>query len=182
MRQLCKAGTVVPKTTLIRSAFARGVMFYSDDFADEAGFTRIAQATMAGKHKSWTIPGRFTVLYDGQCPLCDREISHYKSLKSDIVFLNLFDGEHQASVEELAERCGFDIETAKARMHVIMEDDSVVRNAEAFREMWRRLPFPWSALPIFLDNAPAMAVANRLYDVWITKRNKRAAPGSVCAK
>ena len=31
-------------------------MFYSDDFADEAGFTRIAQATMAGKHKSWTNP------------------------------------------------------------------------------------------------------------------------------
>ncbi len=80
-----------------------------------------------------------TVLYDGECPLCRREIAHVKGLaerKSDSA-LCFVDISRDAQSDS-----GFaaDRETLLARFHVQRADGSRLDGAAAFVAMWGRLP------------------------------------------
>tara|TARA_B100000795_G_C22791676_1_gene437273 strand:- start:1903 stop:2535 length:633 start_codon:yes stop_codon:yes gene_type:complete len=144
----------------------------SDDFGDEASYSRLAGNIAAKRYWSWT-PGRFTILYDGKCPLCAKEIKHYKNLAKsneiDIVFLNLFDYTQLTTIGSLLERHDIKLEDARKRMHIITEHEKVVRNAEAFVEIWRRMPY-WRMIVPFVDNRVGIKVGNKLYDFWATQR------------
>jgi predicted DCC family thiol-disulfide oxidoreductase YuxK len=144
----------------------------SDDFADEAGYTRLAQNLVAKRHTKWT-PGRFTVFYDGSCPLCSREIQHYKNLSTDndVLFLDLFDYTQLTTVGSLLSKHEIKLEDARKRMHVLTEDEKIVRNAEAFVEIWRRMPY-WRMLIPFVDNFVVLRFGNSIYDVWAERRWK----------
>jgi len=76
-----------------------------------------------------------TVLYDGSCPICSREINQYK--KGD----------------PLAQICWIDVSSATfvappghskeklmARFHVIASNGEVVSGAAAFVQLWQQLP------------------------------------------
>ena len=144
----------------------------SDDFADEAGFTRLAQNVVAKRHKKWT-KGRFTVFYDGACPLCSREIQHYKNLSTDndVLFLDLFDYTQLTTVGSLLSKHEIKLEDARKRMHVLTEDEKIVRNAEAFVEIWRRMPY-WRILVPVVDNRLGISFGNTLYNFWAERRWK----------
>ncbi len=80
-----------------------------------------------------------TVLYDGGCPLCRREIAHVKGLAdgrddSRLCFVDISSG---ASADErfAAERA-----TLLARFHLQRSDGSRLDGAAAFVAMWERLP------------------------------------------
>jgi predicted DCC family thiol-disulfide oxidoreductase YuxK len=145
-----------------------GAIPVSDDFADEAGYTRLAQTLHRKQHKQWT-KGQFTVFYDGSCPLCSREIAHYQGLESDVLFLNLFDYTQLTTVGSLLAEHNIKLEDAKRRMHILTEEQKVVRNAEAFVEIWRRMPY-WRVIVPFLDNKLSMTLANSAYDMWAERR------------
>lgn len=84
-----------------------------------------------------------TVLYDGACPLCRREIAYVQSLakqSSGLCFVDI-SATGAASSDFAAER-----QTLLARFHVQREDGSRLDGAAAFVAMWARLPgWRWAA-------------------------------------
>ncbi len=80
-----------------------------------------------------------TVLYDGDCPLCRREIAHVKGLaeqRSDsaLCFVDI-SREADSDPTYAADRA-----MLLARFHVQRADGSRLHGAAAFVAMWRRLP------------------------------------------
>ena len=95
-----------------------------------------------------------TVLYDGACPLCQREIAHVRGLAqrqgdSALCFVDISNNETTAVSDD--ERA-----TLLARFHVQRPDGSRLDGAAAFVEMWSRLPgWRWLAK---LARLPGMMV------------------------
>ncbi len=82
-------------------------------------------------------PDTLTVLYDGACPLCQREIAHVQGLAasrpdSGLCFLDVSDARLALPDAERA--------TLLARFHVQHPDGSRLDGAAAFVAMWARLP------------------------------------------
>lgn len=85
---------------------------------------------------------KLTVLYDGSCPLCRREISHVKGLaersgENTLCFVDI--SNVSAECNQLA------ISTTErtkllARFHVQRPDGSRLDGAAAFVAMWKQLP------------------------------------------
>lgn len=82
-----------------------------------------------------------TVLYDGGCPLCRREIAHVQGLaqrqgSSALCFLDISGaGDDAVDAADAAERAAL-----LARFHVQRADGSRLSGAAAFVAMWSRLP------------------------------------------
>lgn len=80
-----------------------------------------------------------TVLYDGSCPLCRREIGHVQALAARnggaaLCFLDISDRETGGG------RFAHERDTLLARFHVERPDGSRLDGAAAFVAMWERLP------------------------------------------
>jgi predicted DCC family thiol-disulfide oxidoreductase YuxK len=92
-----------------------------------------------------------TVLYDGACPLCRREIGLYRGLRSDtpLCFADVSDPAAQALPS------GSSREQLLARFHVMHPDGRLLSGAEAFLALWAALPgWRWLALAGRLPGAP----------------------------
>ncbi len=81
---------------------------------------------------------KLTVLYDGGCPLCRREIAHAQGLSkrqgdNALCFVDIGRAEGDGALD--AERA-----TLLARFHVQRADGSRLQGAAAFLAMWARLP------------------------------------------
>ena len=81
-----------------------------------------------------TSPG-LTVLYDGACPLCRREIALYRGACGDVP-LRFAD----VSDEAVALPSSLTRDTALARFHVQRADGQIVSGAQAFLALWSVLP------------------------------------------
>jgi predicted DCC family thiol-disulfide oxidoreductase YuxK len=77
-----------------------------------------------------------TVLYDGACPLCSREIAWYRRRTAcePIDWLDI-----GTSAPSHLPR-GVSREQAMARFHVIAPDGSIVTGARAFVRLWKAFP------------------------------------------
>jgi predicted DCC family thiol-disulfide oxidoreductase YuxK len=89
--------------------------------------------------KQTTPPETLTVLYDGACPLCQREIAHVKRLAqrrsdSSLCFVDI------SSAQETDASFAADRAVLLARFHVQRADGSRLDGARAFVAMWSRLP------------------------------------------
>lgn len=84
-------------------------------------------------------PEPLTILYDGACPLCQREIAHAKRLAekrkdSALCFVDISPGGDNAAT------VATDRAKLLARFHVERADGSRLDGAAAFVAMWSRLP------------------------------------------
>ncbi len=104
------------------------------------------------------------VFFDGACPLCRREIAHYRRLKS-ATRLDWID--IQQAQERLAEY-GIDHATAMARFHVLDTHKQWQTGAYGFVEMWSHLNgYRWIARLIrSLRLSPLLDALYRVFARW----------------
>ncbi len=104
-----------------------------------------------------------TVLYDGACPLCRREIGVYRGLqaRTPVCFADVND-------TALPLPMGTTRAQLLARFHVRHPDGRLLSGAQAFLALWAVLPgWRWLALCGRLPGAPwAMEHAYRLFLHW----------------
>lgn len=80
-----------------------------------------------------------TVYFDGDCPVCRREIRHYRTRAGDGTLTWVDAARADAPLGP-----GLTRDAALARMHVRREDGTLVSGAAAFAELWSRTPgYTW---------------------------------------
>lgn len=103
------------------------------------------------------------VLFDGGCPLCRREIAHYRRLKPhrtvQWIDINADPG--------ACEAMGITMETAMARFHVL-EGAHIHTGAEAFVLLWSALP-GWHRLATLVRRLHLVPLMEHGY-VWFARR------------
>ncbi|GJL94095.1 MAG: hypothetical protein DHS20C05_05000 [Hyphococcus sp.] len=105
---------------------------------------------------------QFTVFYDGECPLCRREMSFYRKRRGadDIHWVDV--AHHNAELDDTKlSRCD-----VLARFHIMNENGETYNGARAFAELWKRLrAFSWAGKLITLW--PLSWVFERLYNFFL---------------
>src|SRR4028119_1253058 len=121
-----------------------------------------SQATTA------TQPWQIKLLYDGECPLCVREVNFLQKRDAGrglVSFVDIADDGYNPQAHG-----GIDFETAMGRIHAILPDDTTVKNVEVFRRTYEILGMGWvyavTKLPVI------GAIANWLYGIWAHWRLK----------
>jgi predicted DCC family thiol-disulfide oxidoreductase YuxK len=85
-------------------------------------------------------PKAITVFFDGQCPLCSREIGFYQKQEGagSIIWVDL------SKVNQNDLPSGLTHQSALSRFHVITTNGELVSGGEAFSNLWLSLPkFNW---------------------------------------
>ena len=120
---------------------------------------------------------RVTVWYDGDCPLCAREIALMRRLdrRAAITFVDL---------SGAAGECPVDRQDLLARLHA-EEDGRLVSGAEAFAAMWRAIPV-LRPLGLLARNPTVLDLLERGYlrflkvrpklQSWLLRRDTSRAP------
>jgi predicted DCC family thiol-disulfide oxidoreductase YuxK len=102
-----------------------------------------------------------TVYFDGACPVCRREIAHYRRLRGSdsIAWVDA------SSCDVAALGRGLDRSLVLSRFHVREDDGTLTSGAAAFIAIWRRLPaFAWLAtLASFRPMPAVLEVGYRIF-------------------
>jgi predicted DCC family thiol-disulfide oxidoreductase YuxK len=123
-----------------------------------------AKVAQADASPSWKIK----LLYDGECPLCLREVNFLRKKDAGrglIAFVDIADDRYLPE-----ENGGVDFETAMGRIHAVLPDGSVIRNVEVFRQVYETLGMGWVYAATKLPIVGAMV--DKLYDIWADWRLK----------
>jgi predicted DCC family thiol-disulfide oxidoreductase YuxK len=120
------------------------------------------QISQPSKSTNWKIK----LLYDGECPLCLREVNFLLKRDAGRGIVNFVD---IASLDyEPEEHGGVDFATAMGRIHAVLPDGTVIKNVEVFRRVYEELGLGWvyaiTKLPLF------GAIADGLYNIWANWR------------
>ena len=114
--------------------------------------------------KTWKIK----LLYDGECPLCLREVNFLQKRDGGrglVAFVDIADDSYSAQ-----ENGGVDYETAMGRIHGVLPDGTVVKNVEVFRRVYEVLEMGWVYA---LTKLPILGwLANFIYGIWADLRLK----------
>jgi predicted DCC family thiol-disulfide oxidoreductase YuxK len=112
------------------------------------------------------------VIYDGQCPLCSREIAHYRRRRG-AQRMRWVDATRD---EQALAALGIGREEALARFHVRDPQGQWRSGAAAFVLLWSQLPaYAWLARVVRgLRLLPLMERGYRLFLRWRRRRDCRA--------
>lgn len=111
---------------------------------------------------SWQIK----LLYDGECPLCVREVNFLQKRDAGrglVAFVDIADDHYNPE-----ENGSVDFETAMGRIHAVLPDGTVIKNVEVFRQVYEVLGIGWvyaaTKWPII------GSVVDWLYELWADRR------------
>lgn len=120
--------------------------------------------TKSKSEPNWKIK----LLYDGECPLCVREVNFLQKKDAGRGIINFVDIADENYDPE--DNAGIDFETAMGRIHGITNNGTVIRNVEVFRRVYEELGMGWiyavTKLPIL------GTIADLLYNIWADWRLK----------
>lgn len=123
---------------------------------------RSIRETTATQQPNWKIK----LLYDGECPLCLREVNFLRNRDAGrglVAFVDIASDDYTPEANG-----GVDFATAMGRIHAVLPDGTVIQNIEVFRRVYEVLGMGWiyaiTKLPI------VGAIADGLYNIWAAKR------------
>ncbi|XP_043703374.1 uncharacterized protein At5g50100, chloroplastic isoform X2 [Telopea speciosissima] len=111
-------------------------------------------------------PWKIKMLYDGDCPLCMREVNMLKErnkLYQAIKFVDIGSDEYSPEDNQ-----GLDYRTAMGRIHAILSDGTVVTDVEAFRRLYEEVGLGW--IYAITKYKPIAIMADVIYGVWAKYR------------
>jgi predicted DCC family thiol-disulfide oxidoreductase YuxK len=118
--------------------------------------------------QSTTQPWQIKLLYDGECPLCLREVNFLQKRDAGrglVAFVDIADDFYKPE-----NNGNIDYKTAMGRIHAVLPDGTVVKNVEVFRRVYEVLGMGWvyaiTKLPII------GFLADSLYGIWAAWRLK----------
>ncbi|KAK2388716.1 putative thiol-disulfide oxidoreductase DCC [Trifolium repens] len=112
--------------------------------------------------KDWKIK----MLYDGDCPLCMREVNMLRERNKSYGTIKFVDiGSDDYSPQE---NQGLDYQTAMGRIHAILSDGTVVTDVEAFRRLYEEVGLGW--VYAVTKYEPIAKIADSVYAVWAKYR------------
>ena len=108
------------------------------------------------------------LLYDGECPLCVREVNFLTEKDAGRGIVKFVD---IASLDyDPQKNGGIDFATAMGKIHAILPDGTVIKNVEVFRQVYERLGMGWIYA---VTKIPVVgAIADWIYKVWAHWRLK----------
>ncbi|KAL1207236.1 hypothetical protein V5N11_027983 [Cardamine amara subsp. amara] len=114
------------------------------------------------KPRNWKIK----MLYDGDCPLCMREVNMLRERNEKYGTINFVDiSSNDYSPEE---NQGLDYKTVMGQIHAIQSDGNVVVGVEAFRRLYEEVGLGW--VYTITKFEPIGKIADAVYDVWAKYR------------
>ena len=123
---------------------------------------------MTDTHLQATDYPRPTVFYDGGCPLCSREVAHYRRLDRN-ANLRWVDITRDRDTLALS---GLRVDEAMRRFHVLDTEGCWKTGAWGFAEMWAHLPrYRW--LSHFLRIPGMLTLLDWLYSLFARWRGDR---------
>lgn len=115
-----------------------------------------------------TQAGKIKLLYDGECPLCLREVNFLQKRDAGRGLVDFVDIADESYNPE--DNGNIDFETAMGRIHAILPDGEIVKNVEVFRRVYEVLGMGWVYA---LTKLPVIGfVADALYGIWASWRLK----------
>ena len=140
----------------------------------------VAQSVSEPECGQKKVPAQLTVLYDGACPLCRREIGVYRGLQANIPV-------GFADVSDTAQPLPLGTTRAQlmARFHVQRADGELLSGARAFLALWATLPgWRWLAFAGRLPGAAwVMECSYRFFlrgrptlQRWVARLERTAKP------
>ncbi len=109
---------------------------------------------------------QITLLYDGNCPLCLREVNFLRQKDNGRGLVAFTDIAADDYVSE--ENGGVDFATAMGRIHAVKADGTVIKNVEVFRQVYDVLGMGWIYAP---TRWPIVgALVDWAYGIWANWR------------
>jgi len=117
-----------------------------------------------------------TLFFDGECPLCSREVAHYRALdrRDQIRWVDI-SREPDALVE-----LGIDRSAAMHRLHAVDEMGRVVSGMTAFVAVWRQLP-GYRHLAGFVERFGLVSALDWFYARFAAWRYRRRCVEGACS-
>ena len=124
-------------------------------------------------------PAALTLLYDGGCPLCLREVRFLRRRdqlrhgeRAQLAFVDI----DAADYDPLAHQ-GISYAEAMGRIHAIAADGTVLRDVAVFRRAYELIGLGWVYAP---TRWPLMGpLVDRAYDLWAGWRLRLTGRGSL---
>lgn len=111
------------------------------------------------------LDGRVTMLYDGGCPLCSKEVAHYRRIDRDNS-VNWVDIDQDTP---LLNALNVSKDSAMKHLHVVNKEGDIVKGAYAFAAIWAELP-RYHHLARLVRLPGILPVLNRAYLIFAEKR------------
>lgn len=122
----------------------------------------LTESLAATAQPTWKIK----LLYDGECPLCVREVNFLQKRDAGrglVAFVDIASEDYTAAANG-----GVDFATAMGRIHAVLPDGTVIKNVEVFRRVYEVLGMGWIYA---ITKIPILgAIADWLYGLWADKR------------
>lgn len=110
------------------------------------------------------------IFYDGECPLCRREVDHYRRLdrQQRLIFIDI------ASAHFDAHAFNLDPQRVHQVMHAQTADGATRTELDAFRTIWRAMPlFSFSRLLLLIFSLPGMNFLGGIAYRWFARNRHR---------
>ncbi|MEL6382036.1 MAG: DUF393 domain-containing protein [Cyanobacteria bacterium J06626_18] len=125
---------------------------------DRTSPSQAASLPEAASTQNWQIK----LLYDGDCPLCLREVNFLQKKDAGrglVDFVDIADDGYSPAANG-----GVDFATAMGRIHAVLPDGTVIKNVEVFRRIYSILGIGWMYAP---TRWPLIGpLVDKLYDIW----------------
>jgi len=117
------------------------------------------------------------MFFDGGCPLCSREVAHYRRLDRERRIRWVDITREPAALEAH----GIAYQDAMERLHVRDKDGRMLVGMPAFVALWRQLP-GYRVLASVVTRLRLVGLLDRVYSAFAAWRYRRRCDGDLCAR